>query len=156
LYFDANDGSGEALWKSDGTAAGTVKVTDFVDPQHPMEVVTLPVVRRERDQFGREFASVGGIACRPAGIDPHVAAVDPAQLLQRLQECRVAGLPLRIVDGAAAAEHADASHPLRLLRARHHRSRRRAAEKSDEIASSHSMTSSARASNDCGTSRLAP
>jgi ELWxxDGT repeat protein len=44
LYFDANDGTGNALWKSDGTAAGTVKVADFVDPDNPMAVVTLPVV----------------------------------------------------------------------------------------------------------------
>jgi ELWxxDGT repeat protein len=43
LYFDANDGSGNALWKTDGTAAGTVKVADSVDPQ-PMAVVNLPIV----------------------------------------------------------------------------------------------------------------
>ena len=38
-------------------------------------------VRRERDQFRRVFANVVGIACGPARVDPHVAAVSPAQLL---------------------------------------------------------------------------
>jgi ELWxxDGT repeat protein len=32
MYFAANDGAGGALWKSDGTAAGTVKVSDDVTP----------------------------------------------------------------------------------------------------------------------------
>jgi hypothetical protein len=32
LYFDADDGSGEALWRSDGTAAGTFKLADSFDP----------------------------------------------------------------------------------------------------------------------------
>ena len=36
-----------------------------------------------------------GIAVRPAGVDPHVAADGPAQLLQPLQERRDAGLIFR-------------------------------------------------------------
>ena len=36
-------------------------------------------VGRERNQFRRVFAHLGGIARGPAGVDAHVAAVDPAQ-----------------------------------------------------------------------------
>ena len=43
-----------------------------------------------------------GIARGPASVDPHVAAVGPAQLLQPLQKCRDAGLPFRIVRGQRA------------------------------------------------------
>ena len=79
-------------------------------------------------------------------VDPHVAAVGPAQLLQPLQERRDAGLRFRIVRGAVH-EHADAPHALALLRARRERPRgRRAAEQRDELAPLHSITSSARAS----------
>ena len=56
-------------------------------------------VRRERDQFRRIFANALGIACAPADVDLHVAAVGPAQLLQPLQERREAGLSFRIVRG---------------------------------------------------------
>ena len=87
-------------------------------------------VRRERDQFRRVSANAVGIACGPASIDPHIAAVGPAQLLQPLQERRDAGLRFRIVRGCGH-EHADAPHPLALLRARRERPtqppRRRAA-----------------------------
>ena len=66
---------------------------------------------RERDQFRRVFANAVGIACAPAVIDPHVAAVGPAQLLQTLQERREAGLPFGIVRGEIH-EHADPPHAL--------------------------------------------
>ncbi|HEY5130994.1 MAG TPA: hypothetical protein VIJ35_27510 [Bradyrhizobium sp.] len=36
-------------------------------------------VRRERGQFRRVSANLGGIGAGPAGVDPHVAADDPAQ-----------------------------------------------------------------------------
>ena len=57
---------------------------------------------------------VGGFASGPAGLDPHVTTVNPAQLLQPLLECRKAGLPFRIVRGDAH-EHADAPYALTLL-----------------------------------------
>ena len=41
-------------------------------------------VRRERNQFRGVSAEVVGISRGPAGVDPHVAAVGPAQLLQAL------------------------------------------------------------------------
>ena len=72
---------------------------------------------------------------------------------QPLQERREAGLTFRIVRGCGQ-EHADAPHPLALLRARRERPRgRRAAEQRDELAPLHSITSSARASRVGGTSR---
>ena len=79
-------------------------------------------VRRERDQFRRVSANVGGIGCGPAGVDPHVAADGPAQLRQPLQERPDPGLKFRIVRGCGQ-EHADAPHPLGLLRARRERPR---------------------------------
>src|SRR5262245_36397183 len=64
-----------------------------------------------------------------------------------------AGLSFRIVRGGVH-EHADAPHPLALLCAPRERPRRcRAAEKRDELAALHSITSSARASTVAGTSK---
>ena len=54
-------------------------------------------VRRERNQFRRVSANAVGITPAPTSVDPHVAAVDPAQLLQSLQERRDASLRFRIV-----------------------------------------------------------
>jgi hypothetical protein len=64
--------------------------------------------------------------------DPHVAAITPTQVRKRLRERREASLQHRIVF-VERHEHADAPHALGLLRARHERPRRRAAECSDEI-----------------------
>src|SRR5262249_60060635 len=84
----------------------------------------------------------------------HVLAVGPARLLQALQERGEPGHSFRIVRGQIR-QHADAPHALGLLRARRERPRRgrRAAEKRDELAPLHSITSSARASTVAGTSR---
>ena len=38
LYFQANDGNGEDLWKSDGTADGTVKIKDINTYPHSLTV----------------------------------------------------------------------------------------------------------------------
>src|SRR5262249_47501124 len=103
-------------------------------------------VRRESNQFRCVSTSPIGITGAPAGVDPHVAAINPAQFLQPLQECREASLALRIVC-RQAHEHADAPHALPLLRARRGRpSCSRAAEERDELAPLHSITSSASAS----------
>jgi hypothetical protein len=74
-------------------------------------------VRRERDQFRRVAAIALRIADAPTSVDPHVAAVSPAQFLQPLHERRKAGVPFRIAR-SQRHERADASHPLGLLRAR--------------------------------------
>src|SRR5262249_20460974 len=93
-----------------------------------------------------------GIAHRPAIVNSHVSAIGPAQLLQRLQECRNVALRARIVPVAAALNHCDVPHPLGLLRTRRERPRNCAAHQRDELAPFHSITSSARTSNDDGTS----
>src|SRR5262249_17612234 len=46
-------------------------------------------VRRERDQFGCILPKTRHIAQREAVVDPHIAALDPAQLLQSLQDDRL-------------------------------------------------------------------
>jgi len=74
-------------------------------------------VRTECDQLRRVSTSTLGIAGAPALVDPHVAAVGPAQLLQALQERCQTYLSFRTVCGHAH-EHADAPHALALLRAR--------------------------------------
>jgi hypothetical protein len=75
------------------------------------------------NQFGSVFANAVGLARAPAGIDLDVTAVGPAQFQQALLEHREANLPLRIVRGDTH-EHANAPHPLALLRARRERPRR--------------------------------
>jgi hypothetical protein len=75
-----------------------------------------------------------GIA-RPAVVDPHVAAVGPAELLQSLLESRGAAPAFRIVRGHVH-QHANTPHPLRPLRVRGERPCcRRAPEQGDELAS---------------------
>src|SRR5262245_52025627 len=87
-----------------------------------------------------------GIRRCPAGIDLHISANGPAKRLQPLQEGSEPCLVMRIVR-CCGEEHADAPHPLALLRARRQRPRSRGtAEQRDERAASHhSITSSARA-----------
>src|SRR5262249_33712009 len=106
--------------------------------------------RRERDQFRREFAYAIGITRAPAIVDLHIPADCPAQLLQPLMESREARLSFRII-GGEIHEHADAPHPLALLRIRRERPRGRAAEQRDELAPFHSNTSSARPDKGSGT-----
>ncbi len=86
-----------------------------------------------------------------------VAAVDPAQLLEPLQERREARLPFRIIRGRGH-EHPDAPHPPVLLRTRQERPRgSRAAEQRYELAPpNHSITSSALACSVSGTVRPRP
>src|SRR5262249_12406489 len=94
-----------------------------------------------------------GLTRRPSHVDIDVAADCPARLLQTLQKCGDAALPLRIVRGQVH-EHADATHPASLLRVHRERPRARcAAEQGDELATLHSITSSARVSSVSGMSR---
>src|SRR5262249_5345754 len=64
------------------------------------------------------------------------------------------GLTFRV--GGNGHEHTDAPHSLALLRAQRERPRRRTTEQRDELAASHSITSSARASNGLHYSALRP
>jgi len=68
------------------------------------------------------------LAVAPADIDPDIAADRPTRQSQSLLECPDTDLKFRIVRGCGQ-EHADAAHPLALLRPRHERPRRRAAER---------------------------
>ena len=69
-------------------------------------------VRRERDQFRRVSVVAIDIVLAPASVDPNIAAVGPAQLLQDLPERCDAGLTYRIVRGRVH-EHTDAPHRAR-------------------------------------------
>src|SRR5262245_52226273 len=90
-------------------------------------------IRRERNQFCRIGADAIGISPCPTGLDLYVAPDGPVRLLQALQKCPMARLPQCIV-GSTVMEHADAPHPLALLRARPKRPRRRrAAEQRHEL-----------------------
>ena len=89
------------------------------------------------DEFLRESLYRLRVAgCRPARVDPDVAALRPAELLKSLPECGGEGLSFRGALGKRH-QHADPPHPVGLLRARHQRPGRRAAEKGDEIATPH-------------------
>src|SRR5262245_579724 len=81
----------------------------------------------------------------PTSLDLRIAAVCPTQLLQCLPERRNAGLAFGIVCGYGH-KNTDPPHAITLLRPRRERPRgRRAADQRDELAPSHSITSSAMA-----------
>ena|SRR6516225_4696035 len=85
----------------------------------------------------RVSARIVHIAPRPAIVELDVLPGSSSQLLQSLQESRIADLRLRIVRDVEH-EETDAAHALGLLRPRRQRpSGRRAAEKGDELAASH-------------------
>ena len=86
---------------------------------------------------------------QPPVLDPHVLALDVAGFLQSLSKCRHVR---RERPGRSAVEKADHRH-CRLLRPRRERPSCCSAEQPDEVAASHSITSSARASTVAGTSR---
>src|SRR5262249_26033113 len=55
-----------------------------------IKLMTDTTVRRGRNQIRCVSTNSNGHHGAPAGVDPHVAAINPAQLLQALQECRAA------------------------------------------------------------------
>src|SRR5262249_3922674 len=91
------------------------------------------------------------VTAAPPEVHPNVAAIDPTQVRKRLHERRVARLHHRIVF-VVRHEHADAPYALALLRTSRERPCRRAAEPSNELPPSHSI-SSARSRIDWGTAR---
>src|SRR5262249_2865576 len=105
---------------------------------------------RRCDQLPRNRAIALDIAGPPPVLDAHIAADDPAQFAEPLQERCVAGFVFGIVR-YSGHEYPDAPHALRLLRACGERPRcRRAAEQRDELAPVHSITSSALPSSEDG------
>jgi hypothetical protein len=91
-------------------------------------------VGHQRDQFRRVCALAVDVVCAPSNVDARVAADRPSRFLQPLEECRKAGLPFRVVC-SPIHEHANAPHPLSLLRARCERPRCDAADRSYKFAS---------------------
>jgi hypothetical protein len=75
-------------------------------------------------------------------LDSDIAVLGPPERLEPLPKRNNAGQRFRIVLDVRMEER-DATHARRLLRVHSDRPRRRAAEQRDELASSHSITSSA-------------
>src|SRR5262249_35024769 len=96
--------------------------------------------------------TVIGIDRAPTVLDAHVTTDGPTQLLQLLRQRGDAGRCFQIV-GGQGHEHADAPHPLGLLRACRERPSCCRAPERDEPAPVHSITSSARATSSGGKSR---
>ena len=93
-------------------------------------------VRWKCDQFFCVFASLRRITARPSDFNPHIVAVDPAQLMQDFQEYRDTSLLVRLA--CRAHQHADPPHLLALLRARRERPRNgRTTDKCDKFRSPH-------------------
>jgi len=89
----------------------------------------------------------------PSRVDLNVAPFRPSKLLETLAERGQVVMKFRVVLGMRH-QHADPPFPLGLLRVRDERPRgRRAAEQRDELATFHSITSSASANNLSGISR---
>src|SRR5262245_48933267 len=109
-------------------------------------------VRRERDQFGSIFADPHRVARGPTDVDLQVATLAPTELLKSLAKCCQSAQRLLVIV-SPRQQHTDPPHALGLLRPHSERPRRRPAEKRDELATPHSITSSARASTAGGISR---
>src|SRR5262249_31110301 len=108
-------------------------------------------VRWKRDQFFRASPSLRGITARPSDFKPHIAAVNPIQLMQDFLEYRDTGLLICLA--CRTHEHADPPHLLALLRTRRERPCRRcAAHERNDLAPPHSITSSASNRIEFGTS----
>src|SRR5215470_5465475 len=101
------------------------------------------------DKLGHQcWHTIELILC-PTIFDYNIAAIDETGFAEALTKCRG---QMGASIGGALIEKPD-HWQCRLLRARGERPRRRAAEQGDELAPFHSITSSARASSDGGTSR---
>src|SRR5262245_28514613 len=110
-------------------------------------------VGTQRDQLFREWRIlIRASGCKTV-LDLDVATLRPSALGETDTKCREASFHLRVVLGVSN-QHTNAWHPHGFLRTRHERPRgRRAAEKRDELAARHSITSSATASSLSGTVR---
>src|SRR5262249_13472188 len=100
----------------------------------------------QSDQLFCECLNSDCVGIAPAIIDSEVASIRPAELLKALPKYSHAGADIRIAF-RNRHQHADMTNSLRLLRARREwPRRRRAAETNNDLASIHSITSSASAS----------
>jgi hypothetical protein len=89
----------------------------------------------QRNEFLRESLHRLHVGRRPASVDPDVAVLRPAELLERLAECSDPSLSFRVALGIGH-QHANKPHQLGLLRSCRQRPRRRAADQREELASS--------------------
>src|SRR5262245_49088730 len=103
-------------------------------------------VQRQCHQFHCRFPQIARL---PAILDLYIATIGPPQSLQFLEERLDTGLFRTVL--WKRLKHTNAPHPLALLRARRKRPRRCAAKQRDELAPSHSITSSARPDKGSGT-----
>src|SRR5262249_46791697 len=102
------------------------------------------------DQLLREPSYPVVVSAGPPKVHPRVTAIDPTQVRKRFCERRDVSLRYGIIF-VAPHVHPDPSHPPVLLRSRRERPAcGRAAKKRDELAPSHSITSSARPSSVSG------
>src|SRR5262249_3089838 len=102
-------------------------------------------VRCRTHQLCRVSLDLTQISTRVSMLDSDIAVLGPAERLETLAKCNDPTQHFGIVLGVWMQE-CDVRQPLALLRARRERPRRRAAEQRDEVASFHSITSSALAS----------
>ena len=88
----------------------------------------------QRDEFlGESLSRLRVAGCRPAIVDPDVAALYPSELPKPVAERGDEGLSFRVALGIPH-QHANPPHPAGLLRPRRERPRRRTAEQRDELA----------------------
>jgi hypothetical protein len=92
------------------------------------------------DEIGGQCGQLIVMTLRPAVLDRHVFSFDVAGCAQSLAEC---GQPLCKQAGRRAGEKADHWHRL-LLRAQRTRRGQRATQEEEQLATFHSITSSAR------------
>src|SRR5262249_56615834 len=99
-------------------------------------------INLETDELGGDLGIALGVSRRPTILDRDGAALDPAECMQSLQK---SGRPLMRAGRRPRAQVPDGRQLPRLLRpCRERPGCRRAAEQRDELAPSHSITSSAR------------
>src|SRR5262249_18222703 len=104
----------------------------------------------EVDELGRDLGKTFTPSLRPAKLDRNGAPLNPAEFVQSLHKSGGPGTPSR---RRGYAQEPDGWQLARLLRPRRERPSGRAADERDELASPHSITSSARASNVGGMSK---
>jgi hypothetical protein len=120
LQLDSGTGKDPPMLK--GIDAGGEKINFRSDGVPELGRRSQDHVRGERSHLSDLLAHLPRVAPAPANVDLRVAADRPARLLQSLQEPGKASLPFRTV-GSQVHEHADAPHPLALLRAHRERPR---------------------------------
>src|SRR2546427_9032475 len=103
------------------TSANTIGTARVAYSNGATVAVPVPATRTSGASAANSAACLRmSSAVAQRGVDPQVAAVAPAQLLQGVCERREAGLSFRVVRGQIH-EHADAPPPLGLLRPRRER-----------------------------------